>query len=109
MGKCSFWLDFVLNGHTLEDADQFPSSIEGKELKAGTWRLYCNYERQLNSDIIGTLSNWVIENSKNVCLRNGISCRQHIRRVVANAIIFFNYRVGRYTFLDLDNLSLFAF
>lgn len=70
-----FWLDFVLNGDTLEEADQFPSSMEGKELKAGAWRLYCNCERQLNSDTIGTLSNWVTENSKNVWLRNGISCR----------------------------------
>lgn len=35
------WLEFVLNGHTLEEADQFPSSMDkGQGKTPGTSRLY---------------------------------------------------------------------
>jgi len=43
------WPEVVLNGHTLGEADQFPSSMDkGQGKTPGTWRLYSHSERQLN-------------------------------------------------------------
>lgn len=43
------WLDFDLNEHTLEEADQLQSSMDDcQETTTGNWRLYSHYERQLN-------------------------------------------------------------
>jgi len=43
------WLEFVLNRNTLEEADQFPSSMDkGQGKTPGTWRLYSHSERPLN-------------------------------------------------------------
>lgn len=74
---------FPFNGRSMMGkASLFPSSIAGYHEKRDVEALL-SFRKGIISDPVGSLSDWTANNSHNVCLWNGISCRPNTKRVVS--------------------------